>query len=40
MVQESTRGCHLQSGTGKDKAGVGGRELVIGVEKEKGTISV
>lgn len=33
-------GCHLQSGTGKDKASVGGRELVTRVEKQKGTISV
>lgn len=33
-------GLHLQSGTGKHKAGVGGRELVTGVEKQKGTISM
>lgn len=30
----------MQSGTGKDKASVGGRELVTRVEKQKGTISV
>ena len=34
------RGCHMGNGTGKVTAGMGGRELVIGVEKEKGTISV
>ena len=38
MAQGSSWACHLRSGTGKDTAGVGSRELVTVVRIQKGTI--